>query len=118
MTEGASANFDNNYTVRIGKHASKRFVSQFIPNDQVAIISKGKASVWVRDLLFRENCSIACDYELEVLSMALAANRQFTEALQAAEKALALAQAAGNKALAESLRQSITIFRAKKDQNS
>jgi len=55
---------------------------------------------------------------LETLSIALAANGKFSEAIQAAEKALTLAQAAGNKALAESLRQNIIIFRTKRDGNS
>ncbi|MCP4708438.1 MAG: sulfatase-like hydrolase/transferase [Planctomycetes bacterium] len=54
---------------------------------------------------------------LDVLSIALAANGQYSEAMEAAEKALALAQSAGMEALAEKLRQNITIFRTKRDGN-
>ena len=55
---------------------------------------------------------------LEVLSIALAATGNYNEAIAAAEKALALAQSAGDMVRAESLRQNIALFRTKRDGNS
>ncbi|MCP4707558.1 MAG: tetratricopeptide repeat protein [Planctomycetes bacterium] len=55
---------------------------------------------------------------LEKLSMALAVNGKYLEAIKTAELAIPLAQKAGDKMLAESLRQHVIDFKTKRDENS